>query len=199
MRRGASSVIIATIMAKKIKVGLDFDGVVAYNPFRVIRTFVSFFKHNILGIKKLSFWYPRARWQQLFWIIVHESSVFPARGTKLLEKLVKEGKIEAHLVTARYSFLDDHLYNWLKKYRITHLFKTVTLNKKDEQPHLFKEKMIKDKKLDFFIEDNWDIVKYLDSKQKVKVYWIYNVLDRGQKHPHKFPYLEKALEEIAKK
>lgn len=186
-------------MVRKIRVGLDFDGVVAYNPFRLIRSFISFFKHNIFGIKKLSFWYPKKHWQQIFWIIVHESSVFPARGTKLLEQLVKEGRIEAHLVTARYSFLDDHLNNWLKKYKLTHLFTTITLNKKDEQPHIFKEKMIEKHKLDFFIEDNWDIVKYLHGKSQTKIFWIYNVLDRGQKHPHKFPYLQKALEEIVRK
>lgn len=194
-----------TMSKKVLKVGLDFDGVVAYNPFRLIRTFISFFKKDVLGIKKLSFWYPTARWQQIFWIIIHESSIFPAKGVELLEKLVKEGKIEAHLVTARYSFLDDHLFNWLKKYRITHLFKTVTLNKKDEQPHLFKEKMIEDHKLDFYIEDNLDIVKYLHTRQETagmqhtKIYWIYNILDHFVEYPHKFPYLEKALEEIVKK
>lgn len=182
-----------------IKVGFDFDGVIAYNPFRLIRALISFLKHDILGIKKLSFWYPGRRWQQIFWVIIHESSIFPANGTELLKKLVMEKKIEAHLVTARYSFLDNHLFNWLKKYKLTHLFKTITLNKNDEQPHIFKEKMIKKYKLDFFIEDNWDIVKYLNQKPSTKIYWIYNILDHFKKYPHKFPYLGKALEDMIKK
>lgn len=184
---------------KIIKVGLDFDGVVVYNPFRVVRAVISLLKRDVLGIKKLKFWYPKRRWEQILWIVAHESSIFPAKGITLLEKYVKEGKIEAHLVTARYSFLDDHLFAWLKRYKLTHLFKTITLNKKDEQPHIFKEKMIEKYRLDFFIEDNWDIVRYLGQKSKTKIYWIYNILDHFIAYPHKFPYLEKALEDIVKK
>lgn len=190
---------------KKIRVGFDFDGVVAYNPFRVVRAIISFIKKDLLGIKKINFWYPKHRWQQIFWIILHESSIFPAIGVDLLKTLVAEEKIEAHLVTARYSFLDDHLTNWLKKYKLTYLFKTITLNKKDEQPHIFKAKMIKKQKLDFFIEDNLDIVRYLSQKPptthhspSTKIYWIYNILDRFVEYPHKFPYLEKALEHLIK-
>ncbi|MBI4990536.1 hypothetical protein HZB96_00400 [Candidatus Gottesmanbacteria bacterium] len=187
-------------MSKKVlKVGLDFDGVVAYNPFRIVRAPITFLKRNILGIRKLQFWYPRRYWQQIFWQILHESSIFPAKGVDLLEKLVKEKNVEAHLVTARYSFLDDHLYNWLDKYGLRKLFKTVNLNKKDEQPHVFKEKIIKKHNLDVFIEDNLDIVAYLHGKGKTKIFWIYNLLDRFQAHPYKFPYLEKALEEIMRK
>src|SRR3989344_3142446 len=106
-------------MTKKIKVGLDFDGVTAYNPFRVIRYPITYFKRNILGIKKLSFWYPQRRWQQIFWIILHESSVFPANGVDLLKELVEEGRGEAHLISARYSFLDDNLQKWLHRHKLS--------------------------------------------------------------------------------
>lgn len=192
------------MIKRVLKIGLDFDGVVAYNPFRIVRAPVTFFKRNILGIRKLQFWYPKARWQQLFWIMLHESSVFPAKGTELLKQLVKEKRIEAHLITARYSFLDDHLYNWLEKHKLERLFKTINLNRDDEQPHLFKEKIILKYKLDYYIEDNWDIVKYLsqlrtkNQELRTKIYWIYNILDRFMEYPHKYPYLEKALEEIIK-
>ncbi len=196
-------------MKDRIRVGLDFDGVVAYNPLRIVRWPIAYFKRQILGINKLSFFYPQANWQKYIWKILHESSIFPAKGTGLLKKLVKQGNIEVHLVTARYSFLDDHLYQWLEKYHLRKLFKTINLNKQDEQPHLFKEKMVRKYRLDYFVEDNWDIVKYLNSqpkagrplaeKQDVKIYWIYNILDRGTVYSYKFPYLEKALEQIVKK
>ncbi len=183
---------------RKIKVGLDFDGVIAYNPFRVVRYPIAYFKRNILGIKKLRFWYPEKAWQQIFWVFLHESSIFPAKGTDLLQKLVREGKIEAHLISARYSFLDKHLLRWLKKHRLDNLFTTINFNKDDEQPHLFKEKMIQKRDVDFYVEDNLDIVKYLHGRSKAKVYWIYNILDRRFPHPYKYPYLEKALGEIQK-
>lgn len=188
---------------KTIRVGLDFDGVVAYNPFRVCRAPLAFFKRNILGAKKLNFWYPKEKWQQIFWKILHESSVFPAKGVDLLRKLVEEEKIEAHLITGRYSFLDNHLYNWLDKHRLRRLFKTININKNDEQPHVFKERIIKKYELEIFVEDNWDIVEYLtqnsklkDKDSKIKIYWIYNLVDRNTPYKYKSPYLQKALEEI---
>lgn len=181
---------------KVVRVGLDFDGVVAYNPFRVGRPLVAFVKKQFFGVKKLRFWYPQKKWQQIFWIILHESSVYPANGVDLLQELVKEEKLEAHLVTARYSFLDDHLYKWLRKHKLDKLFKTINLNKHDEQPHLFKEKLIRKYDLDYFIEDNLDIVKHLNNKNRTKIFWIYNIFDKFYPYRNKFPYLEKALHKI---
>lgn len=183
---------------KKIKVGLDFDGVIAYNPFRVIRAPIAYVKKSILGVKKLTFYYPKSNFQKLLWTIIHESSVFPAKGIDLLQDLVEKELIEAHLITARYSFLDAQLYNWLEKKRLTKLFKTININESNEQPHMFKEKTISKHNLDIFIEDNLDIVKHLHGKGKTKIYWIYNIVDKHYPHPHKFPYLEKALKEIVK-
>lgn len=183
-------------MKKPIKVGLDFDGVVAYNPFRLIRAPIAYFKRQILGVEKLNFYYPTSSWEQIFWKIIHQSSIFPAKGTKLFRELVEEGIIEAHLITARYSFLDDQLHSWLDRKKLKHLFKTINLNTEDNQPHLFKEKIVSQHKLDIFIEDNLDIVKHLHGKSKTKIYWIYNILDRKYPYPHKFPYLEQALKHI---
>ncbi|PIP33122.1 hypothetical protein COV53_00380 [Candidatus Gottesmanbacteria bacterium CG11_big_fil_rev_8_21_14_0_20_37_11] len=192
-------------MKGKIKVGFDFDGVVAYNPFRVVRPIIAFIKHDILGIKKLRFWYPQKKWQQIFWVIVHESSIYPACGIELLKKMVTDQQIEAHLITARYSFLNNRLHNWLNKYKLSGYFKTINLNINDDQPHLFKSELIDKYRLNYYIEDNWDIVNYLANckKQKktdfnTKIFWIYNVSDRNIKFPSKFPYLQKALEELSK-
>lgn len=181
---------------KKIKVGLDFDGVVAYNPFRIIRYPITYFKKNVLGIKKLSFWYPKEKWQQVFWILLHESSILPAIGIDLFKDLVQKDIIEAHLVSARYSFLDHHLQKWLHRNKLSNFFKSVNINRLDEQPHLFKEKMIKKLNVDYYVEDNLDIVRHLNNKSETKIYWIYNILDRGVEYKYKFPYLKKALDQM---
>src|SRR3989338_11570931 len=186
-------------MKKKIRVGLDFDGVVAYNPMRIFRAWMAFIKRRILRIKKLRFWYPKYSWQKFLWIIIHESSIFPSAGCDLLAYLAEKNLIEFHLVTARYSFLDDSLRKWLKKYKIEQVFKTINLNIKDEQPHIFKEKIIDKYRFDYFIEDNFDIINYLSPKNPSKIYWIYNIFDRWYDYPEKYPYLEKALRAICQK
>ena len=183
---------------RKIRIGFDFDGVIAYNPFRVVRAPWAFFKNRFLGYRKLVFFYPQSPWEQIFWKILHDSSIFPAKGVELLRELIKEDRVEAHLISGRYSFLDDHLTGWLKRHKLEKLFKTININRLDEQPHLFKGKMIARYRLDYFVEDNWDIVEFLHREhgKKTRIYWIYNLLDRHRPHKNKFPYLEKALKDI---
>lgn len=184
-------------MSKKIlRIGLDFDGVVAYNPFRVVRAPWAFFKRHILGVKKLTFFYPKNSWQRLMWIIVHESSVFPADGVELLRELVKSKKIEVFLITGRFKFLNEDLHQWLGKYHLESLFKNIYVNVGNEQPHLFKEKMLKKLKLVIFVEDNLDIVEYLDGRTSTKIYWIYNITDHFHPYRYKFPFLKRALEAL---
>lgn len=182
---------------RKIRVGVDFDGVLAYNPFRVARLLVSTLKRKVLRIEKLSFFIPRNGFERLIWAIMHESSVFPAIGADNLKSMAGENKYEFYLVTARFGFLAPQLSRWLRRWGFDHLFRALEINHAHEQPHLFKARIIRNLKLDYYIEDNWDIVDYLvQTNTKSKIFWIYNVLDRSRAYPHKFPYLGKALELI---
>ncbi len=181
----------------KIRVGLDFDGVVAYNPARLMRAPVTWFKRKVLGARKTKFMVPKSGIQKFIWAIIHKSSFFPAKGVNDLPELARNPKYELHLVTARFDFLKDDLYAWLEKQKIRNVFKSINTNDKSEQPHLFKERVLKELKLDYFVEDNLDIVTHLDKTVKTKVCWIYNFIDRlGNKRPLGFPYLKKALEYI---
>lgn len=194
---------------KTIKVGIDFDGVLAYNPFRVARAPVVYIKRKLLGVKKTKFYIPTGGIEKFIWTLLHESSILPAIGTEMLRELVISNYIEAHLVTARYSFLQKSLYRWLERHDMKHLFTSITINEKDEQPHIYKARVIAEKKFDYFIEDNLDIVTHLGQvksekwkvksgkrENRTKVLWIYNILDRRHPYEYKFPYLKKALEEI---
>lgn len=194
-------------MAKKIlKIGFDFDGVIAYNPLRIFRLPVTLFQKLILRKKKTYFYVPQSRFGRWFWSLLHETSFFPAVGIEDLKKLIRKGKIEAYIITGRYSFLEKSFYRWLKKHKLDHLFAGYYLNKADEQPHLFKEKIIKKLNLDMFVEDNWDIVEYLNAKckmindkwgKKTEIHWVYNILDRFKIYKHKHPYLSKFIEKIS--
>jgi len=183
-------------MGKKVIVGLDFDGVVAYNPFRIARAPISYVKRRLLGVTKTQFFVPRNGFERIFWIIMFESSIFPALGTALLRQRVGEGKIEAHLVTGRFNFMKDRLVAWLERFKLAGLFSSVSVNERNEQPHRFKQRVITQKRFDYYIEDNLDIVRYLQGKTSTRIFWIYNVLDRGITYRDKYPYLKKALEAV---
>ncbi len=181
-----------------LRVGFDMDGVLLYNPARIGRPLVSSIKQVFFGKKKLNFYYPKSSYEKLFWRLVHKSSIYNAPGLHEISGLVKAGKIEAYLVTARYNFLGSTVGNWVKKNKLGQTFKEVIYNSKDEQPHEFKERIIKKLKLDIYIEDNLDIVNHLTKTTKTKIFWIYNIFDRGVVFPQKYPHLASAMEAMKK-
>jgi hypothetical protein len=67
-------------MKSKIHIGFDFDGVIAYNPARIIRAPVSLFKRKVLHDSRLHFIYPKHAWQRFIWKLLHESSLYPAKS-----------------------------------------------------------------------------------------------------------------------
>ena len=177
-----------------LRVGFDMDGVLLYNPGRIIRPFVSSIKRLFLHKKKLVFYYPKTPSEKIFWRFVHKSSIFNAPGLNEITKLVKAGKIEAYLITARYNFLGETVLNWVKKNKLEKTFHGgVFYNSKDEQPHEFKERMIKKLKLDVYVVDNFDIVHHLSENTPAEILWIYNIFDKGTQFPKKFPHLKNVV------
>lgn len=183
---------------RPLQVGFDMDGVLLYNPIRVARPIVSSIKRIILGKRSLHFYYPKSNYEKLLWHLVHKSSIYNAPGIHEISRLVKQGKIEAYLVTARYNFLGPSVNKWVKRNNLEHTFKEVIYNSKDEQPHEFKERIVKKLHLDIYIEDNLDIVQHLSKTTKAQVMWIYNIFDRGVIFPRKHPHLASAMRAVTK-
>lgn len=188
-------------MSKKtLKVGFDLDGVILYNPIRIFRPVASFLKPFFFGKKinsKKSFYFPHSRIEKILWRILHKTSFTPAKGIELIKNLSKNNKIEAYIITGRYSFLEKDFNKWLKTIKAKTFVKKSIFNIENKQPHVFKEEMIKKLGLDIFVEDNWGIVKYLRKKPlKTKILWIDNIFDRPIDYKHKFTSLKKTVEYI---
>lgn len=180
-------------VVKKTKIGLDFDGVVAYNPFRIIRAPIKWLKREVLGIRKLTFFVPKNNLERLMWTLVHESSLFPGDGISLLKSLMKRDDLEFHLITARFGFLEKNLRDWLKRNGLENKFASININHQSEQPHLYKQRVVESLKLDYFVEDNLDIVDHLVKTTKTQVFWICNIIDMRHKFQKKFMSLRAAL------
>ncbi len=183
---------------QRLRVGFDLDGVLLYNPARIVRPFIVFFKKIFLPKEQNKFHLPKNRIEKLIWLFLHKSSFMTAPGLSEIKKLVMEKKIEAFIVSGRYDSLKEDFNKWLEKIDARKYFSGHYYNSQDEQPHIYKERMIKKLKLDIFVEDNWDIVNHLhnDYKQKTKIFWIYNIFDRSIDYPYKFAHLKKAVEFI---
>lgn len=186
-----------------LKVGFDLDGVILYNPARIIRPMIAWVKRHLLKTNPNRFRIPHSRWEQLFLTILHRSSLFIAPGYQDLRRLVKEGKIEAYLITGRFKFLSHDFSRWLKHLQADQVFKAIHLNGDNQQPHLYKEALIKKYNLDVFIDDNWDIIHHLSlgrahRRHQALPIWIYNLLDRRINYRHKHPSLLQAIRYLEK-
>lgn len=183
---------------KPLKVGFDLDGVLLYNPARILRLPITLFKRIFIKKRQKKFLVPSSPFSKFIWKTLHWSSLFIAPGFEEIEKLAKKGAIEAYIISARYNFLQDDFHHWIKKLNKNSPFTGIHFNEKNEQPHLFKEKMLHKLGLDVFVEDNYDIVSHLNGKTQTKIFWIYNFLDRAIDHSYKFANLSKAVEQIKK-
>ena len=187
-------------MKKIPKVGFDMDGVILYNPIKFVRPIAKLLKpikSIIVKQKKELFYYPKSKLEQLLFSLIHKTSYKPDIALEEIKKLVKSKKIKAYIITGRYSFLKKDYEVWLKKIKADTIFEKCFQNNSDLQPNVFKEKMIKKLGIDFFIEDNWDIVQKLKEKnKKLKVFWITNFLDKNIPYNYKFNNLQEALKNI---
>jgi len=181
--------------SKKIKVGFDFDGVIFYNATRNVRGLIYFVKRYFLGIRKTKFYLPKTKnpWVIKLVTFLHKSSYKPNKGFELFLQLLKNPKYEVYIITARMSFMKQDIYHLLSKYS-TDGIKQIIQNQKDEQPHLYKERNLKQLNLDYYFDDNWDIVEHLAKKTKAKIIWIDNWLDSlFIKYPYKGRNLSEAF------
>ena len=139
---------------KILKVGFDLDGVLLYNPARIVRPIIATIKKVVVKNRQIKFYYPKTSAEKYIWTIFHKSSLFIAPGFDEIISMVKNKRISAYIVTSRYSFLKNDLNHWLQKLEIDNLFDGIHCNENDEQPHIFKEKILKKLNLDIFVEDN---------------------------------------------
>lgn len=184
-----------------LKVGLDLDGVILYNPTRFVRPIITTFKRKILKKKETKFRVFKKPWEQFIWTLLHKTSIYVAPGFEDFKKLAKAKKIKAYIITSRYEFLKHDFQEWLKEIHASEYFEACYYNENNLQPHIYKENKLKELKLDYFVDDNFDIVKHLNETEEkngisTKILWIYNFLDRTTEYPYKFPVLKKAIDYI---
>ena len=98
-----------------LKVGFDLDGVLLYNPARIFRPVIVFFKQLFLPEEKDKFHLPKTGLEKFIWWILHKSSFMPAPGLKDIESLVEKKQIKAYIVSARYESLKSDFNSWIKK------------------------------------------------------------------------------------
>ncbi len=185
-------------MTKPLKIGFDLDGVLLYNPARMFRP-ITIFAKKLLGRKssnKTHFYYPHSPIEKLLWRVVHWSSLYIAPGFDDIIRLSEAGLIEPYIITSRYDCLKGDFESWLKRMNAQKYFKGTFHNKNNVQPHVFKEQVVNNLNLHYFVEDNFDIVSHLTKTTTAKTIWITNPFDTHIVYEPKFMTLKKAMDHI---
>lgn len=156
---------------KEIRVGLDLDGVIARHSLGGFWVKIRIIKEAILkGTHSKEYYFPKTKLEQLAWIAINWYRVPDRRGIGLLKSLSGK-KFCFFLISGRLKFNYSSTMKWLNKYKLLNLFKKVFLNTKDENPTYFKAEKIKGEKIDFFIDDDLEVLIAL-CQTEAKLFWV---------------------------
>lgn len=90
-------------------------------------------------------------------------------------RLFSGNKNKLYLISSRFKFLENKTNNIVKKYHFSQIFDGMYFNFADEQPHLFKNRVIKNLKLDYYIDDDLSLLNYVArDNPRTKFFWLTN-------------------------
>ena len=168
---------------KKIRIGFDLDGVIVNNPPLVSKRMIE--KLTKSDEKDLHYKFPNSKIEQLIRKLSHFYLLRPPlkENLRLIKELGKKEGYELFLITSRYSFLEKETYNWIKKRGLDGTFSKYIINMRDEQPHLFKKRVLQKLNLDYYFEDDPSIVNLL--RKEIKEPEIFHVTKDGDENLRK--------------
>lgn len=166
-----------------MKIGFDLDRIfIDFPPFVPPQIINWLYKRSLREIfslkdhcqKDLAYIIPKSPVSKLVRRISHVSPLRPPikKNIKILSQILLNPTLNLYLISSRYQFLEKLTYKLLHKYDLMTPFAKIFLNTSNEQPHLFKEKILKKLNLDLFIDDDLDLLRYLQTKNlKTKLLW----------------------------
>jgi len=171
-------------MNKKIILGFDFDKVfVNYPPFVPSALINRLYKKKS---KVLSYRIPGTFERHVR--IVSHLPFFRSpmeQNIRSLEMLSKKTHVEMHIISSRFSFLKRLTNYWIEKNNFKKYFKSINFNFEDEQPHKFKERILKKLNVNIFVDDDLDLLKYLAPRHpSIKFYHITDKLTNEKLLPN---------------
>ena len=156
-----------------MKIGFDFDKVfVDYPPF--VPDFIIDYLYKNHKKSKEKYRYPNTIEQQLRIASHHPILRRPIKKNVEVLKIISKNKNnQTFLVSSRFSFLSKRTEQWLMQYGIKKYFKELYFNYENRQPHEFKYNRIKSLGLDYYIDDDLDLLSYLSHKKiDTKLFWL---------------------------
>lgn len=158
---------------RDFRVGLDLDGVIAKHALGGFWVRVRKIKEKFL--KKLhtrAYYYPKSSFEKNTWKIINWLRLPDKEAMQLIKKL-KDNGLKFYLITGRFNFNYPLTIKWLKKYKLFELFEKVHVNVEDIDPTKFKAGKIKSEKINFFVDDDLEVLSNLNGNgNSARLFWV---------------------------
>jgi hypothetical protein len=155
-----------------MNIGFDLDRVFINTPPFIPNVIIEkFYRKKANGV--LLYRIPNRSEQILRSMIHHPLLRRPIKkNLEYLETIAKD-KHNLYLISSRFGFLKKRTNTLVKTYHLDKVFHDLYFNFQNEQPHIFKSAIIKEKKLDAFVDDDLPLLKYAAKlNPSTKFYWL---------------------------
>ena len=96
-------------------------------------------------------------------------------NVNFLKKISKNPNYELYLITSRFSFLKKRTNEIAQKIGFDKIFKKTYTNINNQQPHIFKERIIKKEKIEIYFDDDLSTLKFIAKKNpNIILFWLTN-------------------------
>ena len=155
-----------------MKIGFDLDKVfIDYPPLVPDWVVDRIYKKKANGT--LIYRIP-SRPEQVFRRITHHPFLRPPirRNITFLQSIPKDQN-KLYLISSRFGFLEDITLTLMQKHGFDKLFDGLYFNFKNEQPHEFKDRVLRKLNLDVYVDDDFHLLKHVAKLHKhTQFYWL---------------------------
>ena len=158
-----------------MNIGFDLDKIfIKYPPFIPEILIDKAYKRKING--KLKYRVP-PKLEQLLRSFLH-NSIFrqPIKDNiSFVKELTKQNSNKHYLISGRFGFLKNKTNQIIKKHGFDKIFDGLHFNFSNNQPHLFKNEIIKKLRIDLYVDDDLQLLEHLSKDNpKIKFFWLNN-------------------------
>ena len=155
-----------------MNIGFDLDKIFIDTPPFIPKFFIDrLYKKKDNGI--LVYRIP-GRVEQVIRNISHLPILRPAIRSNLnyIRNLPRKNN-KFYLISSRFKFLEKRTKDLTRRHKLDKIFDGMFFNFANEQPHIFKSRIIRHLKLDYYIDDDLSLLKYAaEHNPKTKFFWV---------------------------
>lgn len=163
-----------------MNIGFDLDKVfIAYPPFLPSVLFDKLYKEKDNGVLLYRIpTYPEQQLRKLLHLPILRPGI--KENLEFLRGISKK-EHKLYLISSRYKFLEGATKKLIKKHGFDKIFDGMYFNFENEQAHVFKNRIIKQLHLDYYVDDDLSLLKHV-AKDNLKTKFFWFTSHAGGKH-----------------